>query len=363
MLPALGLFAIVILVSGCVPDRVISSTTEMKGDTRANMFTLKSSADIELVGDLKITAVGDILIEGTIQSSKNKGHSVSLVSEKGNIVITGGIVGDRGANGASTNNSAGAFGDNGQDGGSVELRAAQGSVTISGNLTGGMGGTGGMANTGNQDELHVRADGGAGGEGGRIVIFAARDIIVEATIESGMGNISGTTTSTNTSTDERADSFAFSKRSGNGGDIEIESWMGNIRLIGAASIESGSGNFSGGATAKGISAYATSVEGGDGGSISLKVSAGHQVVAGSVITTGKGRNSGAAIAEGKILAEARGGAGGVPGVLLNNTAGTRGEADDSGMAKASLADGTSKMMPSKPASGVRPGGATVAQVP
>lgn len=362
-LPPLVLFAIAILMSGCDPDRIISSNTDMKGDIRANSFTLKSSADIELKGDLKITAVGDILIEGTILSSQNKGHSVSLVSETGNIVITGGIIGNRGANGGSTNNRAGAFGDNGQDGGSIELRAANGSITISGNLTGGMGGTGGMADTGNQNALIVRADGGAGGNGGRIVIYAQRDITVEATIESGMGNVSGITKATNTSTDERAGSFAYSKRAGNGGDVEIESAMGDIRVIGAASIQSGSGNFSGGATAKGIAAYATSVEGGDGGSISLKVSAGRRVVAGSVISTGDGRNSGAAIATGVILAEARGGAGGVPGVLLNNTAGTRGNADDSGMARASLTNGASRSMPSNPASGVRPGGATVAQVP
>ncbi|MEA3190288.1 MAG: hypothetical protein QOD77_870 [Thermoplasmata archaeon] len=151
------------------------------GTYRHPSYTLAPGYTTEFDGDTCIIADGDILIGGTMTTSRPGSHLV-LVSKSGNVGVTGTLASATGASGSS-----GAIATNGEGGGLLMLLAPAGSITLSGMTRSGDGGDGGDAAT----EAAAPATGGHGGQGGNLYFGAASFSGSPSTYASGAGGRGG----------------------------------------------------------------------------------------------------------------------------------------------------------------------------
>lgn len=238
-------------------------------------------------GDVNVTATGDILVLGGIDTRGTNGVSdfgdgsdggaVSLTSSYGAVQVAG-LMNSSGGNGASGIASAyGAIGGSGGDGGDVYLQGA--SVTFGPLVSlGGNGGSGGNVSGGGSTYIDV--GGGSGGDGGDIDVYATGALTVTGAIDvsAGAGGNGGTGSVVENASFISRDVYASGGSGDNAGDVYLSGASIAIQTI----ISRGGAGGSGGSASVSITgdstyAYTTATGGygGDGGDIQFNASTGN----------------------------------------------------------------------------------------
>lgn len=237
---------------------------------------------------------GGILVE----AAGNISFGSTIVSQGG----TGGSAGNGGLDGLAGYGGAGGSGGNA---GSISIRSTGGNVVaVPISSTGGSGAAGG--NGGTSAAVVVGKEGGAGGNGGTggsgggITIFAAKDVTAVSIISSGgLGALSGFGGggSTSSATGGRGGSAGRGGDGGRSGDVTVTSYGAlNVASVATRAGDGGNGNSAGNGGGSPVGGFGgAGGAAGDGGAAgSLALFAGQMNVTGSLSATGgNGGNGGA----------------------------------------------------------------------
>lgn len=186
------LLAVLALLAGCRDSVDIARDASLEGTRRVRTFVVRAGATLTAPSSLRVIALDDIIIEGTIRGAEDSGAEIVLESLRGSVWVIGGVEAGGGRDGDAVDLSPIAVGGAGGPGGDVTLRARRGEVLVRGEIFAGDGGGGGTA-TATGGAGSVYAEGGVPAGGGSVTIEARGRIEVTAgaSVEAGSGGSSG----------------------------------------------------------------------------------------------------------------------------------------------------------------------------
>ncbi len=186
---AVLMIAPVLLVGGTAGASAIAADAAREDLADMASYHLDRAETRTLADDLIIIADGDITIEGVLESIQPQepgadGFSITLVSLRGDITVTGVIAGSSGVPGAPIEQAGDVIGENGGNAGDILLVAHQGAIRIGAGslIEAGRGGSGGDASNLVDEAVQGSVEAGNAGRAGRVDLMAPAVAIEGATV-------------------------------------------------------------------------------------------------------------------------------------------------------------------------------------